>query len=290
MIANASIEAASRCAVPASQTPSALADALTTHANVEVAHGDERHDHSKVYIFDDARIVLGGMGIGNDYRYTNVDFMVEITGADAVERFEERCAGRAPFDPGRDFDYLVHSFEGRPDGDATLAEHRLALIAGARERLTIEMAYLGDQRCTDALVAAAARGVQVTLLTAARANIIGDLNLSVCDELLRRTRATGNLRVFLHPRMVHGKAIVVDGRQVDLGSTNFTILSHGAYEEVDVHYRDATFARAVESAIEADIAGAAPATVPVPHRRLYARVERAIVANQWRRAHRVRSR
>ena len=102
------------------------------------------------------------------------------------------------------------------------------------------MAYLGDPTATDALVDAVKRGVSVTLLTAARANVGGDLNLAACAELLRRTGSPDNLRLVLHPSMVHGKAIVGDGEWVDLGSTNFTRLSHGGYEEVDVFCRDAS--------------------------------------------------
>jgi hypothetical protein len=85
--------------------------------------------------------------------------------------------------------------------------------------------------------------VQVNVLTAARANIIGDLNLWTCAQLLRRTGSPENLRIVLHPRMVHGKAIVGDGEWVDIGSTNFTSPSHGGYEEVDLFCRDADFAR-----------------------------------------------
>jgi cardiolipin synthase len=262
------------------QTASPLAEALTSHANVSVFCEDKRFDHAKLYVFDDERVILGGMGIGDDFRWNNVDFMVEIGGADATDRLAERYAGRATFDPERPFDYLLHSFRAGPVHQGALAAQRLACIAGARERLTIEMAYFGDPRCTDALVEAVKRGVLVTLLTSARANIIADLNLSVCDELLRRTRNAENLRIFLHPRMVHGKAIAIDGQRVLIGSTNFTILSHGSYEEVDLYCRDSSVARAVEVAIGKDIEDASPAPFPIPHRRLYALVERGIVSRQ----------
>ena len=59
--------------------------------------------------------------------------------------------------------------------------------------------------------------------------------------------------------MVHGKAIVVDGAWVDIGSTNFTPLSHGGYEEVDLFCQDAGLAEPVEEAIEDEIAIGQPA-------------------------------
>jgi cardiolipin synthase len=264
------------------QRPSELADALRTHPDVTIARDDDRYDHSKLYVFDDEIVILGGMGIGDDFRLHNVDFMVEIAGPEAAPRLAQRHDGQAAFDAGRSFDYLLRSHECLDPGE--LARERLALIAGARKTLTIEMAYLGDPACTDAIVAAVKRGVAVTMLTAAKANVIGNLNLWTCAEILRRTGSPSNLRIFLHPRMVHGKAVVGDGVWVDVGSTNFTSLSHHAYEEVDLFSRDVRLAGAVEAAIYRDIADAQPARLPLKYRPIYAAIERAISRHQSRSA------
>jgi len=263
------------------QKPSPLADALLNHQMVSVSHRQKRFDHAKLYVFDDEIVILGGMGIGDDFRHHNVDFMVEISGGGAAARLADRYEGRAAFDPERAFDYLLHSFKGAPKQGqkgqrVALAKQRLALIASAQKRLTIEMAYFGDRACTAALIDAVKRGVHVTVLTAARANIIGDLNLWTCAKLLRRTGSPENLRIVLHPRMVHGKAIVGDGAWVDIGSTNFTSPSHGGYEEVDLFCRDAAFAKRVEDAIEHDIRDGKPAKLPIRYRRPYVVVERML--------------
>ena len=261
------------------QKPSPLADALLNHQMVSVSHHQKRFDHAKLYVFDDEVVILGGMGIGDDFRHHNVDFMVEISGGGAAARLAERYEGRASFDPSRSFDYLLHSFKAnkpKKGQRVALAKQRLALIASAQKRLTIEMAYFGDKACTAALIDAVKRGVQVTVLTAARANIIGDLNLWTCSQLLRRTRSPENLRIVLHPRMVHGKAIVGDGAWVDIGSTNFTSPSHGGYKEVDLFCRDAAFAKRVEDAIEHDIRDGKAAKLPIRYRRPYVVVERML--------------
>ena len=261
------------------QKPSPLADALLSHQMVTVSHHQKRFDHAKLYVFDDETVILGGMGIGDDFRHHNVDFMVEISGAGAAARLADRYEGRAAFDPERPFDYLLHSFKAggtNKEKRVALAKQRLALIAGAQKRLTIEMAYFGDKACTTALVEAVKRGVQVTVLTAARANIIGDLNLWTCAQLLRRTGSPQNLRIVLHPRMVHGKAIVGDGAWVDVGSTNFTSPSHGGYEEVDLFSRDPAFAHLVEEAIERDARDGKVAKLPIRYRRPYVVIERML--------------
>jgi cardiolipin synthase len=280
-----------------SQRHSALAAALIAHPNVTVIHEEKRFDHAKVYVFDDETMILGGMGIGDDFRLANVDFMVEIEGREAVARFGERDAGRARFDPRRRLDFLLHSFRDEAEAEAvalagaeaeagvagSLVEHRVAMIGGARERLTIAMAYMGDRRITDALCDAVSRGVSLTLLTSQRANVIADLNLRTCDELLRRTGAPPHLRIVLSPRMVHGKAIVVDGARVDLGSANFTTLSHGAYEEVNVYCQDARLAREVEDAIALAAREGQAALSRVRYRRIFMLAERAITRYQARR-------
>ncbi len=257
------------------QIPSPLADALVAHPNVKFVDS-KRFDHAKLYVFDDEIVILGGMGIGDDFRDTNVDFMVEIAGGGAAGRLADRYEGRATFDPTRSFDYLLHSL--RSPSPTRLAAQRFDLIGSARERLTIEMAYLGDRASTDVLVAAVKRGVKVTLLTAERANVGAALNRSTCAELQRRTGSPPNLRIVLHPGMVHGKAIVGDGEWVDLGSANFTQLSHGDYEEVDLFCRDRVFARRVEQAIEADAQAGQIARLPLPYSRIYVATERAVSA------------
>ena len=276
------------------QRPSALAAELIAHPNVTVLHDEKRFDHAKVYVFDDEVLILGGMGIGDDFRLANVDFMIEIEGPEAVARFAERDAGRARFDPRRRVDFLLHSFRGEAEAEAetdaqdeggggSLVDHRVAMIGGARERLTIAMAYMGEPRITDALCEAVARGVSLTLLTSQRSNVIADLNLRTCDELLRRTGAPPHLRIVLSPRMVHGKAIVVDGARVDLGSANFTTLSHGAFEEVNVYCQDARLAREVEEAIVHAARDGRAAESRVRYRRIYVLVERALSRYQARR-------
>ena len=65
--------------------------------------------------------------------------MVEISGGGAAARLADRYEGRAPFDPGRPFDYLLHSFKGSGPEPAkkgscvALAKQRLALIAERAE-------------------------------------------------------------------------------------------------------------------------------------------------------------
>src|SRR4029078_2971479 len=77
------------------QAPSPLADAVLNHQMVSVSHRQKRFDHAKLYVFDDEIVILGGMGIGDDFRHHNVDFMVEISVGGARAGLPSRSRGAA---------------------------------------------------------------------------------------------------------------------------------------------------------------------------------------------------
>jgi cardiolipin synthase len=263
------------------QRPNPLAAALASHANVELHCERSTFDHAKVFVFDRHTVVLGSMGIGDNHRDEWLDVMVECHGPEFIDRLTKRSFGTARFDRDRGLDYLLFCRSHVEGAPCDLLLQRLALIEGARRRIAIEMAYLGDRRFTDALADAVGRGVDVTLLTS-KADVIGDLNLATCNELLRRTRPRSNLRIAIHPRVVHSKVMVIDGRLCDIGSANFTPLSHGVYDEVDLFADDSALAGDLEQMIERHCEQAKIAAKRVPFRRIYCYVERAIVGYQAR--------
>ena len=118
---------------------------------------------------------------------------VELDGADHVSRLRQRMAGDDEFDPSRGIDFLVHSRAAHRPRTCPMATHRLALIDSARTSLTVEMAYLGDIRFTRALARAVNRGVALTLVTAERADVLGNVNRATCDTLRRLTELRGAL-------------------------------------------------------------------------------------------------
>ncbi len=263
------------------QRPSALAEALLRHPNIEVSHERNRFDHSKLFVFDERIVTLGSMGIGDNHHSDWVDVMVELEGREHVERLRARLDG-APFDAGRAVDFLVHSRAREPRGSCPMLHDRLALIEAAERSLTVEMAYLGDGRFTAALLRAVRRGVAVKLVTSAMADVLGNLNRATCDTLLARTGAPANLTVVLLPRMVHSKICVIDHRVVDIGSANWTRISHGVYDEINLYADHAPFAHAIEREIAHHCAEGLVVDARVGYRRVASQVEKAIVAFQSR--------
>jgi cardiolipin synthase len=266
------------------QKPNAVAERILAHPNIRVEHHRKRFDHSKIYLVDDRILALGSMGIGDNHRLEWIDIVVEAEGQEHVARLRERMAGHDEFDPSRGLDFLVHSREAHRKRSCPMISHRLALIDLATESLTIEMAYLGDQRFTAALARAVQRGVHVKLVTADQADVLGATNRATCDMLRRLTGAPENLTIVLLPRMVHSKAVVIDHRWADVGSANFTALSHGVYDEINLYADSPPFARALEAEIEMHCAdGGRVVDQKLTWRRAYSGIERAIVSFQARR-------
>jgi cardiolipin synthase len=259
-----------------------LSQAILAHPNIRVEHHKKRFDHSKVYIVDDEWMCLGSMGIGDNHLHDWVDLMVELDGANHVARLRARMAGEDEFDPSRGIDFLVHSREAHRPRTCPMLTHRLALIESARVSLTIEMAYLGDRRFTQALARAVGRGVEVSLVTAARADVLGNVNRATCDTLRRLTGAPDHLRIVHLPRMVHSKVCVIDHRVVDIGSANFTRISHGVYDEINLYADHAGFAVAIEREIERHAAEGVVVDERLRYRRLAIGLERAVMAYQSR--------
>lgn len=269
---------------PFRQRPNVLAEALLAHPLVTVEHGKRLFDHSKLYIFDGRSVMLGGMGVGDDHRKEWVDVMVAVDGPDVGERLRARLAGEVPFDAKRQIDFLVHDRTTPAARGCPLLGQRLALIDSAERTLTVAMAYLGDARFTQALVRAVRRGVHVTLLASAMTDFLGSLNRSTCDRMQRQVGYDEKLTVVLLPQpMVHAKVVVVDGQVADVGSANFTPLSHGVYNEIDVYVRDADFARELEEAVFERCQHGELMAGRVRYNRVYEVVERMIVAHQSRR-------
>jgi cardiolipin synthase len=265
------------------QRPNPLAAAILAHPNINVQHAKKRFDHSKLFIVDDDYLALGSMGIGDNHMLNWIDVMVEVDGAEHVARMRERMAGLDEFDPSRPVDFLVHSREAHRKRTCPMVSHRLALIDSARESLTIEMAYLGDNRFTQALARAVQRGCEVKLVTAEQADVLGATNRATIALLMRLTGAPEHLTIVLLPRMVHSKAVVIDHRFVDVGSANFTTLSHGVYDEINLYADSPPFARELEAEIARHCEEGWVVDRKVGHSRMYSGVERAIVAFQSRR-------
>ena len=119
----------------------------------------------------------------------------------------------------------------------------LLSLAAAKSTIDISMAYfMPDDLTMDHIVAALKRGVRVRVI------LPGDQNDSLLVRAASRSkygrilRAGGEIHEY-QPTMFHCKVLVVDGRWVSVGSTNFDSRSFRLNDEANLNVYEESFAK-----------------------------------------------
>ncbi|HWA61486.1 MAG TPA: phosphatidylserine/phosphatidylglycerophosphate/cardiolipin synthase family protein [Caulobacteraceae bacterium] len=188
-------------------------------------------NHKKLIVVDDAAY-LGGVNF-SDHNFAWHDFMLRIEDtafADAcADDFDATWAGRPVASHREMGDLTLISMDGRQN--LRSFEAVMALVEGAQRRITVISPYLTFPM-TDALRAAAGRGVAVELITPR------DNNKAMVRDYLLAEAADAGFQVRLLPGMSHLKGLVIDDEALIVGSSNFDFVSLGAEEEIVVVARN----------------------------------------------------
>jgi cardiolipin synthase len=132
----------------------------------------------------------------------------------------------------------------------------LEAVRNARHEILIANAYfLPGRSFRKTLLAAAKRGVRVTLLLQGRADhlLLHYATLSLYDRML-----AAGVRVFEYNKAyLHAKVAVIDGEWATVGSSNIDPFSLLLAREANVLVLDAGFAGNLKTSLQAAIAGAA---------------------------------
>ncbi|MDP6207469.1 MAG: phosphatidylserine/phosphatidylglycerophosphate/cardiolipin synthase family protein, partial [Roseibacillus sp.] len=208
-----------------------LGTRLLAHPNVTVEWINKTH--TKYYLFDEQLIVTGSINI-EDRHQNYFDYMLALEDPDLVRRLRTRMAGEAPYDPERNIDFLCNTHRKEGESVFEIKPEVLRFIEVARESIYIEVAYIGDPEFADALVAAAKRGVRITILFSREANIGNDVNYWAIHDLY--TRAP--IEVYLTGTMIHAKLLLFDDELILTGSCNMNIFSLQKAAELDLVIRN----------------------------------------------------
>ena len=182
-------------------------------------------NHKKLIVADDAAYI-GGINF-SDHNFEWHDLMVRIEDtavADALAAdFEATWDGRAGSWTGQFDDMRLYSFDG--EHNAAGFDEIIGRIDAATSAITVISPYLTFP-FVDALIRARGRGVAVSLITPLANN-----KRTVRDYLVGAARG-GDLDLRFTPEMIHMKAMLLDGRELILGSSNFDFVSYRAEEEL----------------------------------------------------------
>jgi cardiolipin synthase A/B len=243
---------------PRAAAPRSIVEYLQADSNVKVrtvANPWFTSDHTKAVIIDGERAFLGGMNIGQEYRYEWHDLMVEVEGpvvAQLARDFELVWAQTAI---GGDLAKLAQSLSSPPEpamvpagavpvrtlytrtANPQILIAQLAAIRSARQYIYVEQPYVSDDEMIAALVEARRRGVdvRVVLPTAGDSGFMNAANLVATNVFVRN-----GVRVYAFPGMTHAKAALYDGWAC-VGSANFDKLSLRINRELNVATSDPAF-------------------------------------------------
>jgi cardiolipin synthase len=138
----------------------------------------------------------------------------------------------------------------------TIQRAYLQAMGSARHSVVLANPYFAPGRkLRNALIQAARRGVQVTLLIG-----VGEFPLqdAVAHSFYPRLLAEGVRLVEYHKSQLHGKVAVVDDEWATVGSSNCDGLSLFVNQEANIVVRDGEFARQLRAQIDRAIADGRP--------------------------------
>jgi cardiolipin synthase len=239
-------------------TPRSIVEYLQEGSNIQVrtvANPWFTSDHTKAIIIDGERAFLGGMNIGQEYRYEWHDVMVEVEGPVVTRLARDFELVWAQTAIGGDLAKLTRSLNAPPEPAAApegavpvrtlytrtanpqILIAQLSAIRNARRYIYVEQPYVSDDEMIAALVEARRRGVdvRVVLPTAGDSGFMNAANLVATNVFLRN-----GVRVYAYPGMTHVKAAIYDGWAC-VGSANFDKLSLRINRELNVATSDPVF-------------------------------------------------
>lgn len=155
----------------------------------------------------------------------------------------------------------AHMFTSSSEGGSdSMRLMYLMAITSAEHTVDLASAYfVPDDIMVEALVAARERGVRVRVLVPGPhldSELVEVSSKRVWGDLLR---AGAEISVY-QPTMLHTKMLIVDGRMVSVGSTNFDVRSFELNDEASLNLYDRAFAEAMTATFEADWADGEPYT------------------------------
>ncbi len=244
---------------------------------LQVRHANNRN-HRRILVVDGRVAFTGGSGMAGDWmgngraanHWRDTDIRVEgpavtyLQGAFAENWLQvtgEVLAGDAFFPSLTPTGGVALQVIRSSPEDGSYALHTMLLLAisAARRSISLENPYfVPDEQMVDALVAAAARGVEVTVL------VPGVIDYNIVLAASRRAFGPllkAGVRIFEYgPAFLHAKALIVDGQWCTVGSANFDNRSFALNQEVNVAIYDRSVAARLKADFEDDLHYAKPVT------------------------------
>lgn len=228
-------------------------------------------DHRKILVIDRRVAFTGGMNIADEYGSSHhrsggpwrdshvraegpVAWELAVVFAESWRKARGSALKLAPLacPPGSSGSEVL-VLDARPNrGHAESAAVFAAIVAAARERVSVTNAYFAPKRIAiEVLGRAARRGVEVRLLLAGRTDV--PLVRHAGHGFFAALLAEG-VRIFEYqPAVLHAKSLVADGRVSMVGSTNLDFRSFTFNGECNLVVLDPKVAAVMDEAFAEDL-------------------------------------
>ncbi|MDR1448831.1 MAG: phospholipase D-like domain-containing protein [Propionibacteriaceae bacterium] len=246
-------------------------------------------DHRKILVVDSKVAFIGGYNLGSLYEHHWRDTHLRIEGEFAYE-LEDAFVRQWNSSPGAPRRRLTPPAERSWAPELRLHRNTprlfvypirgmyLDAIARAHEQIWLTHAYLiPDADLIGALVDAAARGVDVSIIIPAQSNHV------LADWLARdhyEVLLSSGIKLFLYQgAMIHSKTATIDHTWSTVGTANLDTLSLLGNYEANVEIINPAFAAAMEDIFKTDLGNCIPLDIETWRRRpWYARLSETILA------------
>ncbi|MES2127995.1 MAG: cardiolipin synthase [Pseudomonadota bacterium] len=249
-----------------------------------------QRDHRKLLVVDGKVAFTGGMNISADYASNSLFRSRGKSGANAdvgwrdthiriegpavatlqwhfLNAWASQDAGELPDAPyfpklATAGDKIVRVLADRPGRDFEIYRAFLLAIEQARRTIHITTAYfVPDRQVMDALLAAAARGVEISLVLpgVSDVDVVFYASHAYYDKLLEH----GIHLYHLKGAVLHAKTAVIDGSWSTVGSANIDQRSFLYNYELNVVVYDPGFGRDMEAAFREDLRNSSEITPAV---------------------------
>ncbi|MBI2636474.1 phosphatidylserine/phosphatidylglycerophosphate/cardiolipin synthase family protein [Candidatus Peregrinibacteria bacterium] len=244
-----------------------------SHPRIQIMH-ETCNDHAKVFIIDDRILLITGMNIADEYHEDWHDYMVELRGNSFVERYltggdipgsARPAAYNQAGNDWQDARLVINSGRRKEIRPAVMT-----LLRGASNSIVLEHSYLSDAAVIDLLISRSLSGVRIVIILPQHSSIHQYANMQAIGRLLSEGDVK-HMSVFLYPRMMHGKILLVDRRRAFIGSANLMTSSLDEMGEVNVLLEGRTHAaiRKLRGILRDDVLKSTPVSKPPRFRWLW---------------------
>lgn len=209
----------------------------------------DKRDHNKIVVVDGQTAMTGGMNIADEYENKWHDMMVKLKGEvvhDIQQTFIRNWEkSRGTIQDKKKLFPVVKEYNGNlpsrvvatNEDEQNIKNAVFNAIDSAKKYINMEVAYFADSKMVDKLIDASKRGVKVKIILPK----VSDVTIAdTAAQYYFNKMLKAGIEIYLYKdRILHTKAMSVDGIWGTVGSANMDCRAFDTNREMNVCFSDA---------------------------------------------------